>query len=98
MACVFSAIAPFPVPFKPFVIAQGVFGVPLATFVIATFVGCGCLFLIEGFFGARYGTAAKQFLADQKWAAVMIVAILAIAFVFIRRMPMFKRASLPQAD
>src|ERR1700675_413700 len=37
MASVFlPAVAPFPVPFKPFVIAQGVFQVPLETFVIGT--------------------------------------------------------------
>ena len=35
VACVFlPAIAPFPVPFKPFVIAQGVFQVPWVNFIL----------------------------------------------------------------
>src|SRR5947199_249573 len=60
MACVFlPAVAPFPVPFKPFVVAQGVFQVPLATFIVGTLLGRGCLFLFEGFLGARYGTRAR---------------------------------------
>jgi hypothetical protein len=33
------AVAPFPVPFKPFVIAQGVFQLPFIPFVVGTFVG-----------------------------------------------------------
>jgi membrane protein YqaA with SNARE-associated domain len=70
MACVFlPAVAPFPVPFKPFVIAQGVFRVPFMTFVIGTLLGRGSLFFCEAFLGARYGTAAKEFLVNQKWAS-----------------------------
>jgi membrane protein YqaA with SNARE-associated domain len=38
------AVAPFPVPFKPFVIAQGVFQLPFVTFVVWTLVGRGALF------------------------------------------------------
>jgi membrane protein YqaA with SNARE-associated domain len=50
MASVFlPAVAPFPVPFKPFVIAQGVFRVPFATFVIGTLFGCGSPFLLRHF-------------------------------------------------
>jgi uncharacterized membrane protein YdjX (TVP38/TMEM64 family) len=88
LACVFfPAIAPFPVPFKPFVIAQGVFQVPLATFVVGTFVGRGCLFCFEGFLGARYGVAAKQFVMNQKLASVAIVLLLVALAFFVRRMP-----------
>ena len=90
MACVFlPAVAPFPVPFKPFVIAQGVFQVPLVTFVIGTFVGRGLLFLCEGYFGARYGAAAKRFLIEQKWSGVLLALILATLFLLIRRIPIF---------
>lgn len=62
MECVsFPAVALFPVPFKPFVIVQGVFQVPLATFIVGTLLGRGCLFFFEGLPGARYGVEAKQF-------------------------------------
>jgi membrane protein YqaA with SNARE-associated domain len=50
MASVFlPAVAPFPVPFKPFVVAQGVFRVPFGTFVIGTLLGRGALFSSKHF-------------------------------------------------
>lgn len=99
MACVFlPAVAPFPVPFKPFVIAQGVFQVPLATFIVGTLLGRGCLFFVEGFLGARYGTAAKHFLLNQKWASLIIVLALVVLFLLIRRLSIFKRTADSQSD
>lgn len=99
MACVFlPAVAPFPVPFKPFVIAQGVFQVPIATFIVGTLLGRGCLFFFEGFLGARYGTAAKHFLLNQKWASLAIAFALVVLFLMIRRLPIFKRTAYSQTD
>lgn len=99
MACVFfPAAAPFPVPFKPFVIAQGVFQVPLTTFIAGTLLGRGCLFFFEGFLGARYGVAAKQFLFSQKWTSLGVILALVLLFLTIRQLPIFKRAAQPQAD
>ena len=99
MACVFfPAIAPFPVPFKPFVIAQGVFQVPLGTFIVGTLLGRGCLFFFEGFLGARYGEAAKQFVVSQKWTSAGVVLALVVLLLTIRRLPIFKRTAQPQTD
>jgi len=85
------AVAPFPVPFKPFVIAQGVFQVPFVPFVVGTFVGRGALFFVEGFLGVRYGAAAREFVAHQKFASVaMLVALIAI-FAAIRWLPVQRR-------
>ena len=99
MACVFfPAVAPFPVPFKPFVIAQGVFQVPLSTFIVGTLLGRGCLFFLEGFLGARYGGAAKQFLFSQKWTSLGVVVALVVLFLIIRRLPIFKRTEQFQTD
>ena len=99
MACVFfPAVAPFPVPFKPFVIAQGVFQVPLTTFILGTLLGRGCLFFFEGFLGARYGVAAKQFLFSQKWASLGVVFALVALLIIIRRLPIFKRTAQFQTD
>lgn len=99
MACVFlPAVAPFPVPFKPFVIAQGVFQVPIATFIVGTLLGRGALFFLEGFLGARYGTAAKHFLLNQKWASLAIAFALVLLFLMIRRLPIFKRTAYSQTD
>ena len=99
MASVFlPAIAPFPVPFKPFVIAQGVFQVPFGVFVIGTFTGRGLLFFFEGFLGARYGEAAKRFLLAQKLPSVLAATALLFIFLLVRRMSIFRRTPQPQAD
>lgn len=99
IACVFfPAAAPFPVPFKPFVIAQGVFQVPLATFIVGTLLGRGFLFFFEGFLGARYGVAAKHFLFSQKWTSLGVLTVLVVLFLIIRRLPIFKSAAQPQTD
>lgn len=98
LASVFlPAVAPFPVPFKPFVVAQGVFQVPFVIFVVGTLTGRGALFFVEGFLGARYGEAAKQFIMTQKWASLALAAGLILLFLVIRKLPVFRGAQ-PQAD
>jgi membrane protein YqaA with SNARE-associated domain len=87
MSVLLPAVAPFPVPFKPFVVAQGVFQVPLVPFVAGTFLGRGALFFVEGFLGVRYGTTAKEFVLHQKSASIgMAVALLAV-LVAVRWLP-----------
>ena len=99
LASVFlPAVAPFPVPFKPFVIAQGVFQVPFETFVIGTLLGRGALFFIEAFLGARYGPAAKQFLVEQKWASIALALGLVLVFFLVRRLFTIRRAEYSQID
>jgi membrane protein YqaA with SNARE-associated domain len=85
------AIAPFPVPFKPFVLAQGLLQVPIAPFVAGTFIGRGCLFFFEGFLGARYGTAAKQYLFEHLWVSVAMILGLVILFLAINRYSNYRK-------
>src|SRR5262249_38595978 len=92
------AIAPFPVPFKPFVIAQGVFQVPFAIFVTGTLVGRATLFFFEGCLGARYGVAARQFLANEKWVTVVLVLGLVLVFLMIRRAAVFRPSQCSEKD
>ena len=80
------AVAPFPVPFKPFVIAQGVFRVPVLPFVVGTLVGRGVLFFAEGFLAVRYGAAAKEFVLHQKWMSAGILLALIVLGLAIRRL------------
>jgi membrane protein YqaA with SNARE-associated domain len=82
------AVAPFPVPFKPFVIAQGVFRVPFGAFVVGTFLGRGALFFAEGFLAVRYGTAAEEFVLHQKWASLAMVLVLVLVVLAVRRFPL----------
>jgi hypothetical protein len=65
--------------------------VPFIPFVVGTFVGRGTLFFIEGFLGARYGVAAREFVVHQKVASVaMLVALIAI-LAAIRWLPVQRR-------
>ena len=99
MASVFlPAVAPFPAPFKPFVIAQGVFRVPFGIFLVGTFVGRGALFLVEGFLGARYGMAAKQFFITQKWSSVVLALGLVLLFFVVRHLPALRKIEYSQTD
>jgi len=85
------AVAPFPVPFKPFVIAQGVFQVPFIPFAVGTLVGRGALFFMEGFLGVRYGAAAREFVVHQKLASVAMLLALIAVVVAIRWFPIHRR-------
>src|SRR5271157_3678552 len=52
------AILPPPFPFKIFVLAEGVFQVPLRTFVLSILFGRGLRYLVEGLLAVRYGDTA----------------------------------------
>jgi membrane protein YqaA with SNARE-associated domain len=92
------AIAPFPVPFKPFVIAQGVFQVPFIPFAIGTFFGRGTLFFIEGLLGVRYGNVARGFILRQKWASLGIFLGLIAIVLLIRQLPRIRQSPSSQTN
>jgi membrane protein YqaA with SNARE-associated domain len=70
-------ILPPPLPFKIFVLAEGVFQVPLRTFVLAILLGRGVRYFAEAALAVRYGDAALQFLVAHSGAAVIsVVAVL----------------------
>lgn len=76
------AILPPPMQFKVFVLAQGVFQVPLRTFVLALVLGRGVRYIAEGIFAVRYGQQALTFLVGHAVAftgAVVVVLILLYA-------------------
>jgi CubicO group peptidase (beta-lactamase class C family)/membrane protein DedA with SNARE-associated domain len=74
------AILPPPFPFKIFVVAEGVFQVPLRTFAIALLLGRGLRYLAEGFFGVKYGPQSLLFLATHGGAfaigAILVLLVL----------------------
>jgi membrane protein YqaA with SNARE-associated domain len=72
------AILPPPVPFKPFILAEGVFQVPLRTFVLALLLGRGLRYFIEGILAVRYGDAVFLYLTAHK-AAFGLAALVIIA-------------------
>ena len=59
-------ILPPPFPFKVFVIAEGVFQVPLKTFVLALLLGRALRYFVEGILAVKYGDAVLLYLIAHK--------------------------------
>jgi membrane protein YqaA with SNARE-associated domain len=79
------AILPPPLPFKMFVLAEGVFQVPLRTFILAILLGRGLRYLAEGILAVRYGDATLEFLKIHSAAvALSAVAVLLLLFLVSR--------------
>ena len=78
-------ILPPPFPFKIFVLAEGVFQVPLKTFVLALLLGRALRYFIEGILAVRYGDAFLLYLMAHKVGFVVtVIAILAVLYVVSR--------------
>jgi len=74
-------ILPPPLPFKVFVLAEGVFQVPLNTFVPALLLGRGLRYFAEGLLAVRYGEPALLYLISHS-GAFAIGAVVALALVY----------------
>jgi membrane protein YqaA with SNARE-associated domain len=74
------SILPPPFPFKVFVIAEGVFQVPLKTFVLALLLGRALRYFIEGILAVKYGDAVLLYLMAHKtgFALGIVAALLAL--------------------
>ncbi|KNZ69103.1 phosphoesterase PA-phosphatase-like protein [Thermincola ferriacetica] len=69
------AISAFtPIPFKVFTIASGVFKVNKNTFLLASLLGRGARFFLEGLIIMLLGRAAEQFLNKYLGAGTLVVA------------------------
>ena len=66
LATAIPAILPPPMPFKVFILAAGVFQVPLCTFVLALLLARGLRYFAEGFLAVRYGAVAAEWLPHHK--------------------------------
>jgi CubicO group peptidase (beta-lactamase class C family) len=79
------AILPPPFPFKIFVLAEGVFQVPLRTFVAALLLGRGLRYFAEGMFGVKYGPQSILFLATHGGAfAIGAIFVLLLLYIVSR--------------
>jgi membrane protein YqaA with SNARE-associated domain len=77
-----AAILPPPMQFKVFVLAEGVFQVPLKKFALALVLGRGVRYLAEGILAVRYGQGALLFLVSHAGAFIMIV-IMSLLLVYL---------------
>ena len=72
MSVFIPALLPPPMPFKLFVISEGVFQVPLRTFVLALIAGRGLRYFGEGFLAIRYGAALTNILLTHKLIVIIV--------------------------
>lgn len=79
------AVLPPPFPFKPFVLAQGVFQVPVRTFVLAILLGRALRYGLEGIFAVKYGDAALGFLKVHGIAVMLGVLGVTVLLYFVSR-------------
>lgn len=77
------SLSPPPMPFKIFILAAGVFQVPLRTFVLALALGRGSRYFAEGILAVHYGAAVVQFLATHGRA--MTFFLVAAVVVYLAR-------------
>jgi len=88
-------ILPPPFPFKVFVLAEGVFQVPLRTFVLALLCGRGLRYFVEGILAVRYGDAVLVYLMAHK-VAFVVTALAVLAILYIISRILFRQPASPE--
>jgi len=80
-----AALLPPPTPFKVFVVAAGVFEVPLFSFTSAIALARVIRYFGVGYLAIRYGAEALPFLVHHKWqVAVGLVVLVALSYLLSR--------------
>ena len=77
------ALFPPPIPYKAFVIAEGVFQVPLRSFILGVLAGRGLRYFAEGALAVRYGAATETFLFAHKLLLISIPVALTIVSLIV---------------
>ena len=85
---IIAALLPPPTPFKLFVVAAGVFGMPFRAFLAAMTVARALRFLGEGYLATRYGSQATRFLVEHSVAFAVSTAAFVLVFYWIGRVLM----------
>ena len=84
------AVLPPPIPFKPFVLAEGVFQAPWRTFVVAILLGRGLRYGAEGVLAVRYGDSALVFLKAHGVAFALGVLVAVVVLYAVTHFTMHK--------
>ena len=80
-----AALLPPPTPFKVFVLAAGVFEVPLASFAAAILLARVFRYFGIGYLAIRYGAEALPYLASHKLLSTgLIVVLVGISYLLSR--------------
>jgi membrane protein YqaA with SNARE-associated domain len=92
-----AAMLPPPTPFKFFVLAAGVFEVPLVSFASAIALARVVRYFGVGYLAVRYGADALPYLKAHKLeVTVLVIAVVAVSYVASRMV--LKERKHPQAD
>ena len=93
-----AALLPPPTPFKFFVLAAGVFEVPLASFTSAIAIARLVRYFGIGFLAIRYGHQALPFLKEHKIEVILVIVILvAISYIASRAILKRRHPHVPQS-
>jgi membrane protein YqaA with SNARE-associated domain len=80
-----AALLPPPTPFKVFVVAAGVFEVPLLSFTAAITLARVIRYFGIGYLAIRYGSDALPYLVRHKWQVTAVVIALAAGSFLLSR-------------
>ncbi len=95
LSLVLPCAFPPPMPFKAFVLAAGVFQVPLQTFLVALLVGRGLRYLGEGVLAVRYGAEATRYFLEHKLELAALLSGLFVLSYLVTRL--LFRSPVPRA-
>jgi membrane protein YqaA with SNARE-associated domain len=87
-----AALLPPPTPFKVFVVAAGVFEVPLISFTSAIALARLIRYFGIGYLAIRYGANALPYLAAHKWRVAAVAIGLVLASYVLSRL-VFRHSS-----
>ena len=80
-----AAMLPPPTPFKFFVLAAGVFEMPLASFASAIGLARVIRYFGVGYLAVRYGANALPYLGQHKWqVTLLVIGFVAVSYVLSR--------------
>jgi membrane protein YqaA with SNARE-associated domain len=83
-----AALLPPPTPFKLFVLAAGVFGMPFRSFLAAMIAARAVRFFGEGYLAVRYGAQATRFLVEHSVGFAISTVASVLVFYWIARILM----------
>ncbi len=89
------ALLPPPTPFKVFVVAAGVFEVPLGSFVSAITLARAVRYFGIGYLAVRFGREAMPYLVHHKLNVTIFLVVLALASYVLSRIVLRHRPPAP---
>ncbi len=86
-----AALLPPPTPFKVFVLAAGVFEVPVGSFASAIALARAIRYFGIGYLAVRYGDQAMPFLKQHKFEVTLAVVVFAVVSYGLSRLILRKK-------